>query len=358
MTAVAWRLFRAQAGWGLGALVVVGIVLLVTGPHLVHVYDAGVSACRSAGGVGPACSNPVLDTDHAVQVALSAVVLLAPALVGIFWGAPLVARELETGTFRLAWTQSVTRRRWLATKLAVGGLASLLGGVALSLMATWWFAPIDDVTQNRFTPGVFQIHGLVPGGYALFAFALGATTGLLFRRVLPAMATTLVLFVGVRLVTTFGVRPHLLPPVSRVQALSPATFGLSITPSGPTVVPSPPDIPNAWVVSTSIVDKAGHSPTVGIVKQLCPGLPGVNGVGPPKLGLGGVGSKAVQAVPDQVQSALASCVANMSHLYHVVVTYQPANRFWSFQVLETAEFVVLSLLLGALCAWWLKRRLS
>jgi len=54
-----------------------------------------------------------------LEAALGLVVLVVPALIGVFWGAPLIARELETGTFRLAWTQSVTRTRWLAVKLGV-----------------------------------------------------------------------------------------------------------------------------------------------------------------------------------------------------------------------------------------------
>ena len=74
---------------------------------------------------------------------LSLVSLLVPALIGIFWGAPLVARELEAGTFRLAWTQSVTRTRWLAVKIALVGLASVLAAGLLSLLVTWWSSPLD-----------------------------------------------------------------------------------------------------------------------------------------------------------------------------------------------------------------------
>src|SRR5689334_19290122 len=45
------------------------------------------------------------------------VVLLVPVLIGMFLGVPLVARELERGTFRLIWTQSATRMRWLLVKI-------------------------------------------------------------------------------------------------------------------------------------------------------------------------------------------------------------------------------------------------
>ena len=360
MTTVAWRLFRSQAVWGAGAVAVVGVVLLATGPHLVHVYDDGLAACRNAGGAGPACINPVADTDHLVQVVLAAVVLIAPALVGIFWGAPLIAREFETGTFRLAWTQGVTRMRWLVVKLAVGGGASLVGGAALGLMTTWWSAPIDAVNLNRFTPGVYQVHGVVPGGYALFAFVLGATTGVLFRRVLPAMATTLVLYVVTRAVITFDVRPFLLPPVHLTEKVSHGNFGLSLSPSGVSVIPSAPGLPNAWVTSVSIVDKAGHTPTSAVIKQFCSGLPGLGAQPPAASGLGvGTRGGGVRVLPSgAVQQAMSRCIANFARSYHVVVTYQPGGRFWTFQALETVAFVVISVALAAVCGWWVVRRLT
>ena len=192
MIRLAWRQFRAEGAIGLGVLVVVAVVLAATGPHLMDVY-------RST-------PHQVLTTDPRLQNALAALVLIVPALVGVFFGAPLVARELEAGTYRLAWTQSVTRVRWLAVKLALVGLASSLLVGGLSLMVAWWANPINIVNADRFTPANFGVSGIVPFGYALFAFALGATTGIPFRRTLPAMATTLVGFVGVRLAVTFWIR--------------------------------------------------------------------------------------------------------------------------------------------------------
>lgn len=104
-----------------------------------------------------------------------------PGILGIFWGAPLLAREVETGTFRLAWTQSVTRTRWLAIKLAVIALTSMALAGLLALMLTWWASPIDTVNMNRFAPGVFDQRGIVAIGYAAFAFALGVTAGVLIE---------------------------------------------------------------------------------------------------------------------------------------------------------------------------------
>ena len=128
----------------------------------------------------------------------------------MFWGAPLVARELESGTYRLAWTQSVTRRRWLSVRVALVGVAALAVAGLASWLVSWWFAPLDAVNMNRFDPSVFTARGIVAIGYAGFAFALGVAAGALTRRTLPAMAATLLGFIAARIAFTVWVRPHLL----------------------------------------------------------------------------------------------------------------------------------------------------
>ncbi|MDE3086067.1 MAG: ABC transporter permease subunit [Acidobacteriota bacterium] len=357
MIAFSLRQFRSQGLWGLGALVAVGVVLLVTGPHLAHLYDSSVAACRSAGGVGPACStNAVTSADRALQIALPAVVLVVPALVGMFWGAPLVGRELETGTFRLAWTQSVSRTRWLATKLASVGAAAAVVALALGLMASWWASPLDKVTQNRFSPSAFALHGFVPGAYALFAFALGATAGILFRRTFPAMAVTLAGFVGARLLVTYDVRPHLLPQTTKTLALSRDVFGIQIDGSGVQIVPQAPDLPNAWVTSTVIVDAHDRAPSQAFIDKACSGLPGVNGNPlPGHLGTGG--HHGAFPAPGAVQAAMQQCQSTVAASYHAVVTYQPAGHFWAKQGLESLVFAAAAAGLAAVSFLWVHRRL-
>ena len=149
------------------------------------------------------------------------VILAAPAIIGIFWGAPLIARELETGTCRLAWNQSITRTRWLAVKLTLIGVAAMAVTEALSLLQAWWAAPIGKavglggsaslVSEGRFGYFVFPSHGITPLGYAAFGFALGVTAGLLIRRAIPAMAVTLAIFAAVQVATPLWIRPHLVP---------------------------------------------------------------------------------------------------------------------------------------------------
>jgi ABC-type transport system involved in multi-copper enzyme maturation permease subunit len=349
-----WRQFRTQALIGAAGLVVLGIVLLSTGPNLVHVYDAAVAQCRASG--DSACNNPVIGTDSKLQVLALALVLVVPVLIGMFWGAPLVARELETGTFRLAWTQSVSRLRWLAVKFGLVGLASAAVGGLLSLMVTWWFSPIDKVNANRFGAAAFGTHGFVPAGYALFAFALGATTGLLLRRTLPAMAVTLVGFIVARFVVAYSIRPHFMAPVTKAIGLNPnAGWGFSDSGGGIQVSTDPPDLPNALITSNQIVNAAGRSPTTAFLQKECPNLPRANG--PPPSAAPGAGHVRT-AVSANAQQAFQQCVNTVSAKFHQVVTYQPASRFWAFQAYETVLFVVASLALAGLCAWWVRRRVS
>src|SRR6202035_534493 len=107
---VAWRQFRTQALVALGLLGAFAVLVLVTGIHLHEVYDSlGGARCNAA---NLDCS-ALIGHEKVLASLLGPILLAIPALLGMFWGAPLLARELESGTYRLAWTQSVTRRRWL-----------------------------------------------------------------------------------------------------------------------------------------------------------------------------------------------------------------------------------------------------
>lgn len=333
MIHLAWRQFRVEAGIALVALAVVAVVLGVTGPHLVNVYSHD--------------PNQVGSTDAALKVAVVALLLVAPAMLGVFFGPPLVARELETGTFRLAWTQSVSRSKWLLVKFALVGLAASVMAGGLSLMAAWWANPINLVDRNRFSPGLFGLFGTVPFGYALFAFAVGAVAGVLLQRTLPAMLVTLVAYVAARAAVTYWVRPHFASPLHRSVPLTQAALGFLRTPSGRiTMSALPPAMPNAWPLSASIVDKAGRAPSSQYIRRVCPTL-----LGGPGQSAGGVHTKVAPT------GGVQACVAHLAARYHAVVAYQPASRYWSFQLYETALFVVAAVALAAAGVWWARRRL-
>jgi hypothetical protein len=348
-----WRQFRTQAAAAFAALTALAILLAITGRHLNHLYDtSGIATCKAPSNC-EALDSTFLSHYRLLQNLLGPFLLAVPALLGIFWGAPLVARELETGTYRLAWTQSVTRTRWFAVKVALIGLASIAVAGLFSLMITWWASPIDRVNMNRFSQGPFDERGIVAIGYAAFAVALGLTAGVLIRRTVPAMATTLVAFVGTRLAMTYWVRPHLIAPAHTNAGFDSASnLGFETGgPSGLTFVAGPPHIPNAWVYSGQIVDKAGRAPTSHFLHtyllKACPNI------GTPPRSTP-TGAQARPGNPD----AFRACVTKMSARFHEAVTYQPASRYWTFQWYETAIFVALALILAGISFWWIRRRLT
>lgn len=139
-----WRQFRNVAVGSIGALVVVAVILAITGPHLVHLYDTTIRNCEAQHDCSEV-TQAFLQTDRSLYSWLGIIVIVVPGIIGVFWGAPLVAGELENGTFRLAWSQSVTRTGWMATKLCVVGLAAMAAAALLSLMVTWWASPLDPI---------------------------------------------------------------------------------------------------------------------------------------------------------------------------------------------------------------------
>jgi ABC-type transport system involved in multi-copper enzyme maturation permease subunit len=332
MTWLTWRQFRAQTLVAAAALAVLAIVLLITGLQLSHTFDTTVIGCRAHGDCG-AVNNAFQGQDTALQDLTRLLMYVVPAVIGLFWGAPLVARELETGTYRLAWTQGVTRARWFAVKLVLTGLATVATAGLLSLMVTWWSSPLERVAMDRITPDEFSLGGIVIIGYAAFAFALGVTAGLLIRRTLPAMAITLAIFVGVQLAMPFLIRPHLITPVRAVSALNVASVksvsSIGSAGGGRLSVGAGANVPGAWIYSEQVTTASG-STDLGLAPAQCG----------PKYGY-----NACQAV-----------LARM-HLRQVVV-YQPAGRYWAFQWYETAIYLVVALVLAGFSWWWVRRRVT
>jgi ABC-type transport system involved in multi-copper enzyme maturation permease subunit len=332
MTWLTWRQFRAQTVVAAAALAVLAIVLLITGFQLSHTFDSTVIGCRAHGDCTGAI-NSFQGQYTALQELTKLLMYAVPAVIGLFWGAPLLARELETGTYRLAWTQGVTRSRWFAVKLVLTGLATVATAGLLSLMVTWWSSPLERVGAGRLTPGEFSQAGIVIIGYAAFAFALGVAAGLLIRRTLPAMAITLAIFVGVQLAMPFLIRPHLITPVRAVSAVKAANVqNVSIIGSGGGAtlsVGAAPNIPGAWVYSDQVTTASGSTD---------------------------LGPAPAQCGPNSGYNACQATIARM-HL-RVVATYQPASRYWAFQWYETAIYLLAALALAGFCWWWVRRRVT
>jgi len=312
MTWVTWRQYRYQGALAAGLLAALAAVLLITGVHAAQVWHAALAGCRTGHGCGsPSLSSPGLMT---LVVATSAV----PLLPGLFWGAPTVAHELETGTNQFAWTQSITKRRWLAVRAAWLLLAAAVLAGAVSALVTWWSGPNNALTRDAFEANRFDITDIVPVGYAIFAMSLGICAGLLLRRALPAMAVTLAGFAGLRVLIAQWLRGHYMTPVTVYYKLTG-----SYAPNG-----------SYLSVSQGIVGRSGQPPA-GPSNYIFNGTP-------------------VPAVCAKVVQNPAPCMA--AHGYRGYLAYQPADRFWAFQGIETGIFLVLAAAALGVTFWVLKRR--
>lgn len=200
-----WQQHRLMVFVGGLVLVLLIPFLIITGLVVIQESHAAL-VCPPPGTIDLCRSGfALLVRDLPVIPALSSL----PLLVGAFIGAPLVARELEQGTYLLAWTQGVSRRRWLLAKLGVLVGLSCLGLAALAGLMAWWSAPVDPVVGPWLT---FDVGGLVPFAYAFFALSLGVAAGTIVRQTVGAMFATGAIFVAVRLAVA-QLRPHFLPPL-------------------------------------------------------------------------------------------------------------------------------------------------
>jgi ABC-type transport system involved in multi-copper enzyme maturation permease subunit len=329
-----WRQFRAQALIGLAALAALAIFLIILGMRIRGTYDANVTDCGTTCSVTNA-RDIMEDAYFGTLMLAGLLIVLVPALLGAFWGAPLVAREIETGTHRLVWNQSITRTRWLAVKLTFVTLAGVALAGAFSLLLTWAASPYDKLLTARFEPLIFPTRNIVPLGYAAFAVTAGIVIGLLIRRTIPAMAVTLAVFAALQILVPTFLRPHLQPPVTETVAFTADTTVSEFSAGGPTnkgisINGYGSAVPGSWMLSgrVPLLDAAGN-----------------------------------QATRDTIDGCLKgdfrrdmACVAQQN--MHFEVKYQPASRYWTFQWLEFGGYLLLGGLLAGFAFWRVRRGLS
>ncbi|NUR46738.1 MAG: hypothetical protein HOV71_01260 [Hamadaea sp.] len=322
-----WRQFRTQAMVAAGALAVLAIYLVILGNQMRQAYADDIVGC-----LADACTAARRDFEEAygVPVALAGALLLGvPALIGVFWGAPLITRELEEKTDRMVWNQSVTRTRWLAVKLTLLTLASMAVTGLYSLLLTWSASRYDQLAGGRFAAMTFAARDLVPIGYAAFAFLLGTTIGLLVRRTLPAMALTLAVFAVVQILLPITVRQHLMTPVTTTVRLDLEAMGRSdfmgVGPDGARI--DGYTMPGAWsLTTTSKLYNADGTPYTAAQTEQCHGS-------------------------NQREDMACTAAQNI----HFSYTYHPADRYWRFQRTELAVFGGLSLMLAGFCLLRIRR---
>jgi hypothetical protein len=316
---LSWRQQRTETLIVAVMLALIAALLVPTGIDMASRYDHdGLSACAaasSAGGCGEAIGAFTGRFDWVVS--LIPWLNLIPGVIGIALAAPLLL-ELESGTYRLAWTQSITRRRWLAVKLATTALAAVVAALAMIALVTWWRMPLDHL-HGRMETNVFDFEGTVGVGYVLFALGLSLAVGAVWRRTVPALITGFAGYTVVRIFVQNWLRERFEAPLTSTW---PARSGFST-----------PKLDKAWILELRPSDRLGHA----IAQPLSPR------------------PACARTVEKGVQAIDPSCLPR--NLFNHAV-YQPASRFWLFQGIETALFAGTAVVLILFAAWWVHERTS
>jgi hypothetical protein len=308
MAWVTWRQHRAALGGMAVFLGAFAVYLWLTGLQLHHSYAI---ACHPASSL--ACAMNFTGRYGITAIIVSTFLQAVPALIGAFAGAPVLARELETGTFRYAWTQGIGRWRWTLGKLVPLAVAVAAAAGAFSALFSWYNQPFFAAGYAiPFSTRVFDLRGVAFAAWTLAAFAIGALAGMLIRRVVPAIAATLAVYAGLAFAAGLWLREHYMTPLLTSQLNLPGS---------------------AWIVSQwytkggKFAFPAQGSQIVNALSQLCPGNSNVSP---------------------------AQCLSQ--HGYTQWTSYQPASRFWPFQWIEGGWLLALSVLLIAATVWLVRRR--
>jgi hypothetical protein len=319
---VAWRRYRSTLVGAGAALGILAVYLVVRGNEMHSAYAAAQACTPQESAACRFAWNSFSDTYGNVGF-VGAVLVFVPAVLGAFVGAPLLARELETGTFRFAWTQGAGRVRWLLALLVTGALGVAAATAAFGALTSWYEQPLMGFGDlERLHPTVFAITGVAVVGWGLVAFSVGVLAGLLARRVVPALAATLAVWTGLAFLGSNLRQYHYETP---------------LVTSNPRLTPGDWQVGQWWT-------HGGVRVTNAQVNQV------LQAIGFQTGNAGGdVAAKPGGAVNDPFSYL-------MEHGYTQWTSYQPDRRYWPFQVIELSWLAVLSLLLLAATVWLVRRR--
>jgi len=301
--------------------------LLMTGLAMTHTFqDSGLGACLAQHPQGTDISGPCsvlaslfLNQYGSFQL-FAAALLLLPILLGVLVGAPLIAREYEQRTRLLLWMQSVTRMRWLLVTLALVLGAGLLAAGILFALLNWWYHPFD-LLSGKFNQVAFDFTGPVYLASCLMALAVGIAAGALTRRTMLALFLTLALIAAIRIVVEFNLRPNYEPQVVVTWPFGQGDYPGALGGTPPITLGK-----EDWDLGRGFLDSQGKR---------------TNGI----------------SCSEPNPTSPLQCAKDAGYRGNYLA-YQPADRFWTFQWIETGIYVAISVLALGVTVWWVRRRLT
>jgi len=339
MAWVTWRQHRIALTGLVVFLGAVAVLIWTVGLRLRHSY-AAAAACHPASSI--ACSHLISTFTVGGFLANGYNLQAVPAVIGAFAGAPVLARELETGTFRYAWTQGFGRWRWVLAKLVPLAVTVTAAAGAFSALLSWYYQPLFlarkpltlfPIPSNSLAAGLFDLRGVAFAAWTLAAFAIGALAGMLIRRVVIAMAATLAAYAGLAFAAGLYLRLHYLPP-----ALARNSFSFFVSdPSRPVVVVSQWWTKGGTTLSPSAMNQVINSTFQRMMPAAHSSQEG-----------------AVAALKQPTNLRVLHYLGQ--HGYTEWTRYQPAGRFWPLQWIEGGWLLALSVLLIGAVVWLVRRR--
>ncbi len=331
-TGLAWVSWRQRRGALITAVIVLAVIslyLLIMGLRIRSGY-AAVTRCHPVSSTSCQMLTYAFGQNYYQNYGasmihdigdppgVSALLLVVPVLLGVFTGAPLLARELENGTFKFAWTQGCGRLRWALAELALPAIALTAGAGALTVVFSWYMRPFtaQGLGKNAIQPLEFPDHGVAFAAWTLAAFAIGAFAGVAIRRTVPAVAAAIASWGGLALATAVFLRPNYETPLL-------ATGGAPHN--------GPARLGTSWVLSSWTTGPGGRQVSAATLNNLVP--PAIQN------------SAQANAYPDWLTR----------HGYTQWWSYQPLSRYGHFQLIEGSWLLVLSLVLIAATIWIIRR---
>jgi len=363
-----WKQHRKQFVVLAIVLVLYAALAVPTGLHFWHTYQHALATCSKTDTCGQLSGellqsgrdnnlNPSLQGGGVNLIVL--LVLVLPFLLGMFIGVPLMAREYSEGTNLLIWTRSVSRRKWLTTKL-IWTLAATAVFVGIFAALTTWLSKTGNALYgNRFDTIKFDLQGIAPVAYAIFAVSLGIALGAWLKRIMLAIGFTLAILLATQIVVGGFLRPHYMSPwvrnVSINQNTAPGGNDLALSPQ------IPPNSGAAWAVGGGLVSKTGRPlnwsspPQSCIVTDIDQGG-GLSSAGPHTATVDkGAGHEADAIISRNGGPAVDfQCLNRLG--YYWITKYQPAYRYWDFQRIETALYLGLATIPVVATYWLVLRR--